>query len=84
MPAAKGLQSFLIHSEHLFLSENTDICGHYTFSEQIKHVQKTEAITGHQFCRFLPSIPKFKTKQIPEWPNQIKEMVKYLGKKKSL
>lgn len=52
MPAAEGLQSFLIHSEHLFLSENTDIWGHYTFSEQLKHMQKTEAITATNFVSF--------------------------------
>lgn len=63
VPAPEGSHSFLIHSAHLCRSKSIDIHNHYTFSDQIKHMEKTEAVTHHQLFRCFSSIQKFKAKQ---------------------
>lgn len=53
MPAPEGLQSFLIHSEHLFLSENADICSRYIFSDNEKQNRTHAANRNHHWSPVL-------------------------------
>lgn len=79
VPAPEGSHSFLIQSAHLCRSKNKNINNHYTFSEQIRHIEKTEAITGLHYVDaslLSKSLMQNQPKSLKR-PNQKKKMVKY-------